>query len=170
MANDHGLGFQLTRRATLSPARTALIFRDEQWTYAELNQLVNRVANGLHALGVNPGDRVGFLGLNHPRFFFTLFATAKLGAIFVPLNFRLTGPELTFIIGDAGLHTLVYEEHFASIIDEIRADLLPDPALKQNVIRYYDRRVSARFKSAIDVLQKAELFIRSGIREIRSGG
>jgi fatty-acyl-CoA synthase len=123
MANDHGLGFQLTRRATLSPARTALTFRDEQWTYAELNQLVNRVANGLHALGVNPGDRVGFLGLNHPRFFFTLFATAKLGAIFVPLNFRLTGPELTFIIGDAGLHTLVYEEHFASIIDEIRADL-----------------------------------------------
>jgi fatty-acyl-CoA synthase len=123
MANDHGLGFQLTRRATLSPARTALIFRDEQWTYAELNQLVNRVANGLHALGVNPGDRVGFLGLNHPRFFFTLFATAKLGAIFVPLNFRLTGPELTFIIGDAGLHTLVYEEHFASIIDETRADL-----------------------------------------------
>ena len=123
MANDHGLGFQLTRRANLSPTRTALVFRDESWTYAEFNQVVNRTANGLHALGVNPGDRVGFLGLNHPRFFFTLFAAAKLGAIFVPLNFRLTGPELTFIIGDAGLHTLVYEEHFASIIDEIRADL-----------------------------------------------
>ena len=81
------------------------------------------MAHGLHALGVNPGDRVGFLGLNHPRFFFTLFAAAKLDAIFVPLNFRLTGPELTFIIRDAGLHTLVYEEAFASIVDSIRGDL-----------------------------------------------
>ena len=117
MANDQGLGFTLSRRAQLSPDNTALIFRNERWTYRELNHLTNKVAHGLHALGVNPGDRVGFLGLNHPRFFFTLFAAAKLDAIFVPLNFRLTGPELSFIIRDAGLHTLVYEEAFASIVD-----------------------------------------------------
>ena len=123
MANDQGLGFTLSRRAQLSPDNTALIFRDDRWTYRELNHLTNKVAHGLHALGVNPGDRVGFLGLNHPRFFFTLFATAKLDAIFVPLNFRLTGPELSFIIRDAGLHTLVYEEAFASIVDAIRDDL-----------------------------------------------
>src|SRR5207302_4296700 len=60
MANDQGLGYTLTRRAALSPAQTALIYRDERWTYAELNALTNRVAHGLHALGVNPGDRVGF--------------------------------------------------------------------------------------------------------------
>jgi fatty-acyl-CoA synthase len=123
MANDQGLGFTLSRRAQLNPNDTALIFREDRWTYAELNQLTNKVAHGLHALGVNPGDRVGFLGLNHPRFFFTLFAAAKLDAIFVPLNFRLTGPELTFIIRDAGLHTLVYEEAFASIVESIRGDL-----------------------------------------------
>ena len=124
MANDQGTGFTLTRRATLTPERTALVYRDERWTYGELNKLTNRVAHGLHALGVNPGDRVGFLGLNHPRFLFTLFGAAKLGAIFVPLNFRLTGPELTFIINDAGLNTLVYEEHFAAVVSEIR-DTLP---------------------------------------------
>ncbi len=123
MANDQGLGFTLSRRAQLSPDSTALIFREEQWTYRELNHLTNKVAHGLHALGVNPGDRVGFLGLNHPRFFFTLFAAAKLDAIFVPLNFRLTGPELSFIIRDAGLHTLVYEEGFAAIVNSIRGDL-----------------------------------------------
>ncbi len=123
MANDQGIGYTLTRRAALSPKNTALVFREEHWTYAELNRLTNKLAHGLHALGVNPGDRVGFLGLNHPRFFFTLFAAAKLDAIFVPLNFRLTGPELTFIIRDAGLHTLVYEEAFASIVDGIRGDL-----------------------------------------------
>ncbi|MFN2581967.1 MAG: AMP-binding protein, partial [Candidatus Dormibacteria bacterium] len=123
MANDHGWGYTLTRRAALSPERTALIFRDQQWTYRDLNRVCNRVAHGLHALGVNPGDRVGFLGLNHPRFLFTLYGAAKLGAIFVPLNFRLTGPELAFIVGDAGLHTLVYEENFASIVDEIQDQL-----------------------------------------------
>ena len=123
MANDQGVGFTLTRRAYLNPERQALTFQDETWTYDELNRLTNRVAHGLHALGVNPGDRVGFLGLNHPRFLHTLFGTAKLGGIFVPLNFRLTGPELSFIINDAGLHTLVYEAHFASVIDEIRDTL-----------------------------------------------
>ena len=120
MTNNHGLGFMLTRRATLTPERTALIFRDESWTYHDLNRISNRTAHGLLAGGVNPGDRVGFLGLNHPRFLFTLFGAAKLGAIFVPLNFRLTGPELAFIIRDAGLHTLVYEDNFASIVDEVR--------------------------------------------------
>src|ERR1700724_3684987 len=123
MANDQGLGFTLSRRAELNPDSTALIFRDERGAHAELNRLTNKGAHGLHPLGVNPGDRLGFLGLNHPRFFFTLFAAAKLDAIFVPLNFRLTGPELSFIIGDAGLHTLVYEEAFASIVDSIRAEL-----------------------------------------------
>lgn len=123
MANGHGLGYTLTRRAAMSPDRTALVFRDEAWTFDELNRLTNQVAHGLHAGGVNPGDRVGFIGLNHPRFFFTLFGTAKLGAIFVPLNFRLTGPELAFIIRDAGLQALVYEDNFASIVDEIRDQL-----------------------------------------------
>src|SRR2546428_17164 len=89
MANDQGTGFTLTRRATLTPERTALIYREEQWTYAELNRLTNRVAHGLHALGVNPRDRVGFLGLHHPRFLFTLFGAAQPGAILLPLHFRL---------------------------------------------------------------------------------
>src|SRR5258708_2227688 len=52
-----------------------------------------------------------------------MFATAKLGAIFVPLNFRLTGPELTFIVNDAGVHTLVHDVSFAPVVDSIRDDL-----------------------------------------------
>jgi len=153
MANDHGLGFTLTRRAALSPKSTALVFRDEQWTYAELNHLTNKVAHGLRSLGVNPGDRVGFLGLNHPRCFFTLFAAAKLDAIFVPLNFRLTGKELTFIIRDAGLHTLVYEEAFASIVDAIRGDLNVREyvcAVEQGGSRGFDELVHDQRDSDLD--------------------
>ena len=153
MANDQGLGFTLTRRAALSPNNTALIYREERWTYAELNRLTNKLAHGLHALGVNPGDRVGFLGLNHPRFFFTMFAAAKLDAIFVPLNFRLTGPELTFIIRDAGLHTLVYEEAFSSIVDAIRGDLSVHEyvcAVEQRGSRGFDQLLHDQRDSDLD--------------------
>jgi fatty-acyl-CoA synthase len=123
MAQDQGIGFWLTRRAALTPRNTALIYEDEAWTYAEFNRRANILAHALRALGVNHGDRVGYLDLNHPNFFVTLFATAKLGAIFVPLNFRLTAPELSFIIRDAGVHTLVHDEAFAPLIDEIRDEL-----------------------------------------------
>jgi fatty-acyl-CoA synthase len=123
MANDQGIGYWMTRRAALTPERTALVYEDQSRTYGEFNREINQVAHGLRALGVNHGDRVAYLDLNHPRFFVTLFATAKLGAIFVPLNFRLTAPELSFIVNDAGVHTLVHDEMFAPVIDEIRDEL-----------------------------------------------
>ena len=63
------------------------------------------------------------MGLNQPAFFETLLASARIGAIFVPLNFRLTGPELTFIVGDAGVHTLVVDRQHAPIIEAVRAAL-----------------------------------------------
>ena len=123
MAEDQGVGYWLTRRTALSRDRTALVYEGRSWTYGELNRDVNRLAHALRSLGVNHGDRVAYLDLNHPNFFLTLFATAKLGAIFVPLNFRLTGPELTFIINDAGIHTLVHDAQFGGVVESIRGDL-----------------------------------------------
>ena len=123
MARDRGLGYWLTRRTSLTPKRRALVFEDETWTYADLNHRVNALAHALRDLGVRHGDRVAYLDLNHPAFFLTLFAAAKLGAIHVPLNFRLTAPELSFIIRDAGVHTLVYDEAFAAAVDAIRDEV-----------------------------------------------
>jgi fatty-acyl-CoA synthase len=123
MANDQGVGYWLTRRATLSPRKTALIYEGEDWTYAEFNRRANTIAHALRSLGVCHGDRVAYLDLNHPNFFVTMFAAAKLGAIFVPLNFRLTGPELTFIINDAGVHTLIHDASFGPLVESIRGDI-----------------------------------------------
>ena len=53
-----------------------------------------------------------------------MFATISLGAVFVPLNFRLTGEELAFIIGDAGVHTLVVDPELTDVIDSVRIDCL----------------------------------------------
>jgi fatty-acyl-CoA synthase len=81
------------------------------------------LADALRAHGVCHGDRVGFLGFNQPSFLETLFAAARLGAIFAPLNFRLSGPELSYIINKAGAHTLVTDAPHRPVIDSIRAEL-----------------------------------------------
>ncbi len=123
MAPDIGLGNWLYQRAQRTPQRTALVFEGNSWTYAELQQRIDRLAAALRAGGVCHGDRVGFLGLNQPAFLETLFAAARLGAVFVPLNFRLAGPELDYIINDAGVHTLVVDAPHRPVIDGIRAQL-----------------------------------------------
>ena len=84
---------------------------------------VDRLAGALRAGGVCHGDRVAFLGQNQPAFFESMFAASRLGAIFVPLNFRLTGPELVFIVGDAGAHTIVVDAPHHAVIDSVRAEL-----------------------------------------------
>ncbi len=123
MTPDISLGNWLYQRAQRTPHRPALTFEGTTRTYAELQQRIDRLANGLRAKGVCHGDRVGFLGLNQPSFLESLFAAARLGAIFVPLNFRLSGPELGFIINNAGIHTLIVDAPHRHVIDSIRGDL-----------------------------------------------
>ena len=123
MARNNGIGYWLTRRAELSPARTALVFEGRSWTYRSLNEQVDRCATALSDLGVCHGDRVAVLTINVPEFLEVLFACGKLGAVFVPLNFRLAGPELTFIVDDAGVHTMVVGAEFIELVDSVRADL-----------------------------------------------
>jgi len=123
MTADIGLGNWLYRRALRTPDRKALTFEGTTWTYAELQDRIDRLANALRAHGVCRGDRVGFLGFNQPSFLATLFAAARLGAIFVPLNYRLTGPELSYIINNAGVHSLVADAPHRPVIDSIRPEL-----------------------------------------------
>jgi fatty-acyl-CoA synthase len=123
MTPDIGLGNWLYQRALRTPHRKALTFEGTTWTYGELRQRIDRLAAGLRANGVCQGDRVGFIGFNQPSFVETMFATARLGAIFVPLNFRLSGPELSYIINNAGVHTLLADSPHRPVIDTIRAEL-----------------------------------------------
>ena len=123
MAPDIGLGNWFYQRARRTPERKALTFEGATLTYGGLQGRIDRLASGLRANGVCQGDRVGFLGFNQPAFIETLFATARLGAIFVPLNYRLSSAELGYIIGDAGLHSLIVDSPHQPLIDPIRADL-----------------------------------------------
>ncbi|MDF3833490.1 long-chain fatty acid--CoA ligase [Cupriavidus basilensis] len=118
-----GMADWLCRRAARGPQRPALTCAGQTWTYAELVARTGRMATVLAAGGVQPGQRVGYLGLNDPLFLVTQFACGWLGAVFVPLNFRLTGPELAFIVNDAGVHTLFADDGYTGLIDEVRPRL-----------------------------------------------
>ncbi|GID30771.1 acyl-CoA synthetase [Paractinoplanes brasiliensis] len=103
-----GLGAWPARRAAISPGRTALVFEGRRITYAELHDRVTRLAGRLREAGVDRGDRVAYLGPNHPSAVETMFATHLLGATFVPLNFRLTAPEIDYMLAHSGPKVLVY--------------------------------------------------------------
>jgi fatty-acyl-CoA synthase len=120
-AVNAGLGSWPARRAVMSPDRIALIFRDRVTSYAELAERTARLADRLRAAGVRSGDRVAYLGQNHPAFVETMFATALLGGIFVPVNFRLTAPELDYVLEHCGAGTLVYAQQHAAVVHAARS-------------------------------------------------
>ena len=104
---NQGVGSWTLRRARMSPDRVAVVYEDREWTYAQLHERATRLAHGLAGLGVRHGDRVAYLGPNHPTFLETLFASGQLGAAFVPLNWRLAPPELAYQLGDCGARVLI---------------------------------------------------------------
>ena len=120
---DITVGGWFTARALRSPKRRALTFEGTSWTFGELLKRIERLAGALRAGGVKHGDRVSFVGFNQPAALETWFAASLIGAIYVPLNFRLAGPELAFIVQDAGVHTLVAGAEQQPVIEAIRAEL-----------------------------------------------
>jgi fatty-acyl-CoA synthase len=118
-----GVGSWPARRARISPHRTALVQADRTLTYASLAHRVDRLAAVLAGLGVRRGDRVAYLGVNDISVFETLFATALCGAIFVPLNYRLSGAEIGYMLADSGASLLVHSPD----ADELVASAGPLP-------------------------------------------
>jgi fatty-acyl-CoA synthase len=120
---NEGLGSWLARRARLT--RDAVAFVDAgaktadgkavTLTYDALHRRAMRLARGLFALGVLPGDRVAYLGPNHPAFLETCFATSMLGGVFVPLNYRLAAPELAYVLANSGTTVLVFASERAEL-------------------------------------------------------
>jgi acyl-CoA synthetase (AMP-forming)/AMP-acid ligase II len=112
---NQGIGSWTARRARKTPDRVAVVYAGREWTYAELHERVLRLAHALRGLGVARGDRVAFLGPNHPAFLETLFAAGTLGAVFVPLNTRLAGPELADQLADSGTAVLIHAPQHAGV-------------------------------------------------------
>jgi fatty-acyl-CoA synthase len=113
----------LSKRAELTPNREALfdLHTGKRHTYAELNIRANRAANFLRQhFGVQKGDRVSILAHNSLAFVDLLFGLGKIGAIFAPLNWRLTARELAYIVNDLQPKVLICGPEFVSVLDEMR--------------------------------------------------
>ncbi|MFW5330190.1 acyl-CoA synthetase [Hydrogenophaga sp. ZJX-1] len=139
-----GMGQWFTERALRDGQRKALTFEGETWTYADMLERIDRMAGALQAGGVQTGTRVGYLGFNHPMFFVALFACSKIGAIYVPLNFRLAGPEFEYIINDAGVHTLIVDQDHMAVIGAVRDRL----SCSRYLCAFGDADDAARWPSA----------------------
>ncbi|MBW1641463.1 MAG: long-chain fatty acid--CoA ligase [Deltaproteobacteria bacterium] len=117
------LGEFLTKRALLTPDKEALVCEDVRRTFSDLNDRANRLAYAMKKLGVGHGDRVGILAFNEPEYFELFYGLGKIGAILVPINYRLAGPEMQFIISDCEPKVMVFGPEYIEILDSIKKDL-----------------------------------------------
>jgi fatty-acyl-CoA synthase len=119
----------IERNAAFTPEKPAIIFEGEILTYAAFHARIAQAACALKAeFGVSRGDRVAILSLNRPEYLVLLYACARLGAMMVPLNWRLAVAEQLFILSDASVKVLVLERAFAEILPALEKSL-PDTSI-----------------------------------------
>ncbi len=153
-AMRNNIGLLLAKRASLSPMMDGLVEveRERRFTFAGVNARCNRTANALRALGIGPGDRVALLLMNGVEFTASFFAIAKIGAVVVPLNWRLVADELAFILGDSGAVVLIYDEEFRDLVTDLHTRGSAATAVR-HWIEVTPSGVPASFALAYDAVQ-----------------
>lgn len=113
----------LENSSRIYPKKVALIFGEKRIIYAELNNRVIRVSYGLIQLGINKDEKIAILLKNCLEYVISYFAILKIGAIVIPLNFMLKEEELKYILGDAGVSTVITSSEFIPTIDRLKLRL-----------------------------------------------
>jgi fatty-acyl-CoA synthase len=117
------LAFPIERHAAFAPKKAAIRFADEDLDYATLAARIRHACGKLAALDVGEGDVVAFLGFNHPEMLALLFACARLRAILLPLNWRLTAAEHARVIADAKPRLVLVTPDFLGHAQALRGGL-----------------------------------------------
>src|SRR5712664_416529 len=117
------LADMLRARAKSRGNAVAFEFEGRQTSFAEFNIKTNRVANALTALGVKPGDRIAYLGKNSDIYFELLLGAMKANVVMAPVNWRLAGPEIAFIVGDCKAPVLFVGPEFIAQVRNIKTQL-----------------------------------------------
>jgi fatty-acyl-CoA synthase len=111
----------IARNAAFTPNKVALRYYGKSLTYAAFWQRIVVTADALKSqLGVGRGDRIAILSANHPDYLVLLYACARLGALLVPLNWRLAVPEQLYILAGASPKALVVQDAFAAVVPPLR--------------------------------------------------
>ncbi|MET3803319.1 fatty-acyl-CoA synthase [Nakamurella sp. UYEF19] len=104
----------LHRSAVRAPDRTALIFAGRAWTYRQLDEAVSRAAAHLLSLGLSRGDRVATVGANSDAYLLAFLGCARAGLVHVPVNYALTGRELSYILAQSGSRIALVDPDLAA--------------------------------------------------------
>jgi fatty-acyl-CoA synthase len=137
-------GHLMWKRADLTPERIALVELETgaRYTYEALNARINRLANFLRdKLGVIEGDRVSILAKNSVVYLDLLYGLPKIGAIFAPFNWRLTAAEIIYMVKDLEPKVLICESGFASLLEEISAEVNIEHIVSLRGLDYKGARV-----------------------------
>jgi fatty-acyl-CoA synthase len=115
----------------MRPESVAVVGSEVRWTYRELDDLVSRLANGLRTqLGVRQGDRVAIYSVNGPEYLLVLLAAARSGTVLVPLNWRLSLPELEFQVRDSGVRRILCSSEYVANAQELTGRIGLEPPVR----------------------------------------
>jgi carnitine-CoA ligase len=132
---ERTIGRFLADKARRIPLQTFLIWQDQRFSYAQLESLTNRYANGFTALGIQHGDHVAVMMPNGPEFFWVVWGLAKLGAVGVPLNTAAKGDMLRYFIDQSDSMYLVIDQQWLDRIAPLAKEL---PKIKQCLVARED--------------------------------
>ncbi|UCE41303.1 MAG: long-chain-fatty-acid--CoA ligase [Candidatus Aminicenantes bacterium] len=129
----------LKKTASDSPDQEAVICAGKKFRYDELKDRVERLSSSLLSLGIRKNDRVAIIHRNCHRYLETYFAAAKIGAVLVPINYRLSGEDFVFILNDSQAKWMIAQPDLVSCLRERKHDLLmlrgivlTDPSAAEN--------------------------------------
>ena len=128
------LGQMLATHARLCPERNGARDLERSMTFRQWNERARRLANGLLGLGLTKGDRVAVLAYNAIEWAEIYVATAKAGLVAVPLNFRLVGPEIRYIVEDSEAAAFIVQDELLGAVEDIGQDLSV-PSKRRNLVR-----------------------------------
>ena len=138
----------LSIATAICPDRAGVVFEGKRYTFSQINERSNRLANGLSGLGVKKGDIVAMLQVNCNQYLETYYAAAKLGAILVPLNFRARQEELSYMLENAEANTVFVGDRYIAMAKAMHPNLSSIKHLisidsKQENMLYYDDLLSS---------------------------
>lgn len=168
----------LERNARNSANKQAIIFKDKQYTYAQFNAEANRIAHSLLAAGVKKGDKIAIMMKNSDQFIFVYYAILKVGAVAVPINFRLTAHEVSYILDDSD-SVIVFAD--ADIADTVTTAAQGNEKIQLQIIsgttKHEHQHYLSEFRSSkvkdpnVEVLESddAEILYTSGTTGLPKG-
>ncbi len=157
MIKSMNIAWWVQRWAELHPAKPAIIFEEQTISYEELCKRSDRTSCWLQAIGIEKGDRVAVMLDNCPEFIDLFLACSRLGAIFVPINFRVTAFELDYFIKNCRPRLFIHGVDFLNVVNDLELDSYMPPIVTSvagdencddNIINFYNETLKFDGKRA----------------------